>query len=280
MADEAPLIQKALKIVSFALILTTLALAVSVGYSGYQEFSALKSLQTNSNQLQFGMAGNNLTISGINIPNNMTFPMKIDLTGIAALAGSPIGKFDSGSETLQPGQVAPLKIALGLNFSQALRDVNVFKQVLLNGSTLQINASIDASVYPIIGLNITQVINQTMPAILGNFSAKINPSQVGLSSDFMSVIVPVQLSWTNGSPFQFGGILNLNLTGIPGKPVGNYAGAGGPFSLVSGPNQDTITFKIPVSDFSGNGFPRGTYTMNVSIKAYGNSITFPESVTV
>jgi hypothetical protein len=226
------------------------------------------------------MVGNNLTVTGITIPNNMSYPMKIDITGIAAIEDSPIGKFDSGAHTLAPGGSIPLDIALGLNFSQALHDSSVFRKALLNGSSLLINASIDASVFPIIGLNVTQAVNQTMPAVLGNLSTTIDPSKVTLSSDYTQVIVPVELSWTNGSPFQFAGNLNVVLTGIPGKPTGNYASGGGAFSLVPGPNQDTVTFKIPLSDFSGNnnGLPKGTYIMNISLNAFGNSLSFPESV--
>ncbi len=280
MGNEAPLIQKALKIVSFALILTTIALAASVGYSGFREYQALRGLESNSNQIQFGLSGNNLTLSGINIPNNMTYPIDLHITGVAALEGSLIGKFDSGSKILQPGQVEPLNVNFGLNFSQAFRETNVFKQALLNGSTLQVNASIDASVYPIVGLNITQTINQTMPAVLGNLKASINPSQVTLSSDGRSLLMPVQLSWTNGSPLQLIGNMNLNLTSIPGKPLGNYGTGGGPFAITPGPDQDNITLKIPLSDFSGSNLTRGTYTMDISIDAFGNSITVPESVTI
>src|SRR5207245_1560292 len=153
------LIVKALKIVSFALVLTTLSIAVAAGYSGYQEYEALSGLaQSQTGQLNFGIVGNNLTISGINIPNNMSFPLSVQLLGIAALQGAEIGSFDSGAHILQPGQVMPLLIILGLNFSKALSQAGVFRTAMLNDSVFEINASIDATVYPIIGLNITKSI--------------------------------------------------------------------------------------------------------------------------
>src|SRR5712692_807568 len=107
MYSEAPLTSKALKLVSFALTLVIVSVAMVGGYSAYQEYSALSTFGTNQQgSANVSMSGNNLTISGISIPNKMSLPMRLEILGNASLEGSPIAIFDSGSQTLQPGQLS------------------------------------------------------------------------------------------------------------------------------------------------------------------------------
>ncbi len=281
MGTEAPLITRALKIVSFALILTTVSLAVSAGYSGYQEYTGLSNMAlSQSSELRVGFVGNDLRISGLSIPNNMSFPLKIDIAGVAGLQGATLGRFDSGAQTLAPGQVEPLNITLGLNFSRALATPTIFKQAWLNYTLFEINATIDATVPPLIGLNITKSINQTLPPVLGNLAATPLVSGVRLSSDGKSLLVPFQLNWINESPIQVKGQINVTLTNMPGRLPGSYGSGSGPFSLMTGANQFTATIVVPLSNLSQNNLPKGSYTFNVSINALGNSVSFPATVTI
>jgi hypothetical protein len=120
-----------------------------------------------------------------------------------------------------------------------------------------------------------------MPAILTNFQVHLNQSGAKLSSDYSHLLVPVSLNWNNPTPITLSGGLNFTLTSIPGKTaLGNYGTGGGNFALVSGANQNNYTLSIPVSDLSGGSLQSGAYSFEITISAFGNSVSFPETVNV
>jgi hypothetical protein len=278
---EAPLIAKALRIVSLALIISTVALVAAVGYSAYQEYSAISKLAgSDFNSLNESFNGSNFTLSGLVIPNNMSFPLTVDLKGNFSLLGYEIGTFDSGSQTIAPGGQAALSLSAPLNFLALLQVKNNLQQILLSPTEITIGTTISAYAQPLIGMNITKSTTVTLPAVLSNFSASIDSGGATLSSNHQYLIVPVSLGWNNLTPITLVGGMNLTLTQIPGKQAGNYGTGGGQLLLVSGPNQETYSLSIPVSDLSGGSLPSGAYTLNISLNVFGQTVTFPETVNV
>jgi len=87
MSRETPLVSKTLSLVSFAIIIVIVALVLSGAYSGYEEYSALtgavnpasSSTQSSQSQLSANINGSKLTISGLNVPNRMTYPLGLAL---------------------------------------------------------------------------------------------------------------------------------------------------------------------------------------------------------
>ena len=79
---EPPFISKTLKLVSIAILIATISIAVTAAYSGYEEYGALTSTVTGSslNQLRLAINGSTLSISGLNVPNKMTFPLTLELS--------------------------------------------------------------------------------------------------------------------------------------------------------------------------------------------------------
>ncbi len=282
MAKEAPLILKALKIVSFALIISTVALGGAAAYSAYQEYSAISKLAGSElGQMSANFSGNVLSLSGLVIPNNMTFPLSVDLNGRIWLDGASLAGFDSGRLTIPPGQVRALSVNATLDFSKALSNKTLLQQMLLNTSNLKLETTIAASAVPLVGMNITKYANTTMPAILTNFQVQLDQSGAKLSSDHSHLLVPVSLSWNNPTPISLSGGLNFTLTSIPGKAAGgNYGTGGGNFTLVSGANQNNYTLSIPVSDLSGGSLQSGAYSFEIMIFVFGNRVSFPETVNV
>ena len=175
---EAPLISKALRLVSLALIVSTVALVAIAGYSGFQEFQALtqtlspssSAFQGNnpsSQGLQEQFNGSTLTISGLNIPNNMSFPLDVQLAGSVELAGTNIGNFTTPNENIASGQVQPIPLSVNVDFQKALSNQSDLMLLLFNSTTLYFKTDLYASIVPLLDLNLTTSSNSSIPSILG-----------------------------------------------------------------------------------------------------------------
>jgi hypothetical protein len=270
-SSEAPLISKALKLVSFAIIVAIVALALSAVYSGYEEYGALTNIVGSSapqNQLNTRVNGSELIISGLEVPNKMTYPLSLDLLGAVSWNNVAIGKFETGASVIQPGQSQNISADVNLNFSQVLKNSAALQIILFNSSTLTINTTIAAGMIPLVGINLTESSNSTEGPLLSGFAVNLEQSQASLSPDGQYILVPMELTWTNQSPFEVEGLwLNATLTGIPGRPSGDYGSCSGQLNLTSGPNNQTFVLKLPTIDFSKKSasLPAGNYTIKFSI---------------
>ena len=268
MASEAPLVSKVFKLVSFAILVAIVALALSAAYSGYEEYNALTAAVGNTssqNQLSAKINGSNLLISGLQVPNKMTYPLSLELLGNISLDDSQIGKFDSGSYLIQPGLTKSINVSVGLNFSKVISNSRAFQSVLFNSSILSINSTIAARMVPLLGINVSKTANSTLGPVMSGFAVNLETSQASPSSDGQFLLVPMTITWINLSPLTAGLWLNANLTGIPGTSPGNYGFASGPVSLVVGQNNETYLMRIPLSEFSGGSFPHGSYDFQITL---------------
>jgi hypothetical protein len=278
MRSEAPIISKALRLASVIVIVAIVALAASVGYSVFQEYKVLGSVfspqgnQGNSQVLQ-SMNGSQLSLSGISIPNNMTYPLTLQLGGEVYLAGVHVSSFVSPVQVIAPGAVGQLQLSASLNYSKIFANSTALQEMLMQPATLSASVSIFAEIDPIAGLNLTNVSNQTIGPVLGQFSA--NPQSPYLNGT--NYVFPLQVSWDNQSPLQFAATLNAEMTGMPGQPAGNYSSASGPLNIVQGPNQETLYFYLPVSQIHPQNI-HGEYDFELTVSADGASVTIPESV--
>lgn len=269
MSKEAPFISKALKLVSLALILATVAIAATAAYSGYEEYGALRNTieRSSAGQLSLSINGSSLVISGLTVPNRMTFPLTLELLGNVSLDNTTVGNFDSGAYVIQPNESQSLDISVPLNFVEVLQNSNALKQALFNSSEISITTVISAGVVPLLGINITNSANTISGPILGDLQASLNTSDVLLSPDGENVQVPLLLSWQNSSPFSTGALwMNANLTEIPGKPTGNYGSTSGLLNLKNGQNEESFLLTLPLSDFSGKTLPAsGPYIVQIDL---------------
>jgi hypothetical protein len=285
MSQEAPLSTKALRLVSLAIIVATVALAASAGYSGYQEYSALSKLASSQSGLNESFNGTTMTLSGLTIPNNMSYPLSLQLLGTVSLGKVHIADFNSQPEVIQPGQSKPLSLAIGLNFASAFANPSVLSSVLFNPFHVTLNTTISTSVIPLLGLNISKSFDQVYPPIFGNLSSSLNIGSATNSPDNKSILIPFVLNWNNLSPLALNGNLGVALTGVPGFPTGNYGNGSGPFSVSAGPNQNTVTLSIPKSgplanEFMTGTYPKGTYTFSLNFATYGINVPLQESVII
>ena len=271
-SSEATLISKALRLVSFAIIVAIVTIGISAAYSGYEEYGALtgavnsQSTSSNGGQLSESINGSALQISGLSIPNKMTYPLDFEILGSVSIANVSVAKFDSGSYRIAPGETKNVSVNVGLNFSNALASSSVFRSLLLNSSKILVNTTIDANMVPLLGINLTKSANTTAGPALSGLSVNLETSRAALSPDGSFVVVPAVISWQNLSPFAFGGLsLNATLTKIPGRGDGNYGSAIAPVILSQGANNLTLNFHLPISDFAGGSVPHGGYTIAMVI---------------
>jgi hypothetical protein len=273
---EPPFISKTLKLVSVAILLATVSIAVTAAYSGYEEYGALTSTVTGGslNQLRLAINGSTLSIFGLNVPNKMTFPLSLELLGTVSLNNVTIGTFDSGTYLIQPSQSQSVNVSIPLSFADLLKNSQALQAAAINSSLLSINTTVSAHMVPLLGINITKAANTTAGPILGDLSANLNSSGVRLSSDGQTLNIPLVLSWENTSPLASGSLwLSGNLTGIPGRSPGNYGAFSGPLNFTQGQNQQAFVLQLPVSDFSG-GFPKGSYTFGIALSQSSTSAPF------
>ena len=280
--SEAPLISKALRLVSLALIIGTVALVATAGYSGYQEFGALagtfsspSSQGNNSSPFSEQFIGNTLVISGINIPNNMSFPLDFQLSGIVGLAGVNIGNFATPVEHIMPGQTQPISISVALDFANALSNATALSLLLFNSSTLTFQTKVSADMVPLLGLNLSSSTNTQIPSILGNFNLSTGSS----SCNSQNCSVPIGISWNNPSPIALNGALKVSVTQIPGV-TGPLPNATVPFNVVAnGPGNETASLVFPTSEIASFSHPQQV-DLDVTFSAFGANVTVPESVTI
>jgi hypothetical protein len=280
--SEAPLISKALRLVSLALIIGTVALVATAGYSGYQEFGALagtfsssSSQGNNASAFSEQFIGNTLVISGINIPNNMSFPLDFQLSGIVGLAGVNIGNFATPVEHIMPGQTQPISISVALDFANALSNATALSLLLFNSSTMTFQTKVSADMVPLVGLNLSSSSNTQIPSILGNFN--LSPGSSSCNSQNCSV--PIGISWNNPSPIALNGALKVAVTQIPGVK-GPLPNATVPFNVIAnGPGNETASLVFPTSEIASFSHPQQV-DLNVTFSAFGANVTVPESVTI
>jgi hypothetical protein len=263
---ETPLVSKAFKLVSFAILIAIVAITLSAAYSGYEEYNALTTVVsgTSQGQLSASLNGSALQISGLNVPNKMTYPLSLEFLGNVSIANAQIGNFDSGAYAIQPGFSKDINISVGLNFSRILTNSEAFQEALFNSSILSINSTIAARIIPILGINITKAANSTLGPVMSNLAVSVETSRASLSPDGQSVLVPVQITWINQSPITVNFWLNATLTQIPGHSPGRYGFASGTLSLAVGGNNETYVMRLPTSELLGGNLQHGTYSVQLS----------------
>lgn len=284
---EAPLITRALRLASLILIVTTVALVASVGYSGFQEFqaisgtfSSLSSSGGNNSTNIFNFNGSSLTISGLDIPNNMTYPLDLQLSGAVGLAGTSIGTFATPMYHIMPGETEPISYSFDLsdlNFSTALSNQSALTSLLFSQTSLTFRLEISASIVPILGLNVsTSSLSLTIPALLGNLN--FTPQTPSCSAQGCSF--PVGVTWNNPSQISFNGGLTVAVTNIPGYSGGSLPSVSLPLKVQANSPGDVT----PTLFFSSNQLqylqPGQQIGLGITFSAFGVNATIPESVTV
>lgn len=292
--SEAPLISKALRLVSLALIVSTVALVAAAGYSGLQEYQVLSgafsqhssqmgnnnnsnssNMQSSSQFLQF-----NGTELSLNIPNNMTFPLTIQLSGLVGLAGTIIGNFSTPQESILPGHIVPISLNMAsLDYQKVLSNQTALDSLLFNSAPLTFSIGISANIVPLLGLNLTTTQNTTMPAILGGLN--LNPGTPNCTSNGCNL--PVGISWNNPSPISFSGNVGVAVTSLPGSTSSSsLPSASIPLNVTAGsPGDVTANLFFSSSNFQPQNFTPGSQIgLNVTFNAFGANVTIPESVTI
>lgn len=284
MNQEAPLITKALTLVSFALIITTVTVVTTAGYSAYQEYNALSGISNSQSNITESFNGTAVSLNGLYIPNNMSYPLSLEILGSAYIANTHIGDFASPQQVIPPGKSATLSFGFNVDLATILQSSALLQTVLFKSFDLELNATISASVVPLIGLNFSKSLSQVYPPLMGNLTTSFEVNKATMSSDNKSILVPLLLSWNDLAPIPLSGSVNATITGIPGQTFGNYGNGTGPFGIVQGQNQDIVTLAIPKSGPLANeiisGNYHGTYSFDLVLSTFGVSVPLSENVTV
>jgi len=169
LAREASFISKALKIVSLAITVAIVTIAVTAAYSGYEEYGALTSVGgVTSSQLSASINGSTLMISGLNVPNKMTYPLTLELLGNVSIDNAQVGNFDTGAYVIQPGHSQGINVSIPLNYDALLNNPEALKKAMSNSSVLTVDTTVAANMVPLLGINITKSTSMSIGPILGN----------------------------------------------------------------------------------------------------------------
>ena len=274
------MIRQALRLVELAFFIALIAITATAGYSGYQEYNALTSLSKTSN-IHGSLNGTSYTISGIVVPNNMTYPLSLSILAQVSLEHSLVGNFTSGEQMIQPGQTKSLSISFGLNFTRAIEsNTALLQELLFNQTTLFVNSTLLADIVPLLGLSLASSANETLEPALQDLNLQVVSSEV--ASNQSTLLVPIVVSWTNASPFSFNGTIDARLVQIPGNPPGVYGTVSGIADVTPlSSNSLELTFGIPISELRGSTtLPSGSYEFQFNLNAYGTSVQFNRNVTV
>jgi hypothetical protein len=283
--------------VSLALIVSTIALVAAAGYSGFQEYQVLSGAVSQQSS-QMGNNNNNdngnssssnspssqfLQFNGtelsMNIPNNMTFPLTIQLSGLVWLAGTIIGNFSTPQQSILPGHTMPISLNMAsLDYQKVLSNQSALDSLLFNSAPLTFSIGISADIVPLLGLNLTTTQNTTIPAILGGLN--FNPGTPTCTSSGCNL--PVGISWNNPSPISFSGNVGVAVTSLPGSTSSSLPSASIPLNVTArSPGDVTANLFFSSSDFQPQNFAPGSQIgLGITFNAFGANVTIPESVTI
>jgi len=281
-SQGTPMIRGALRLVEIALMIVLVAIAATAGYSGYQEYRALTSLAGTSN-IQGSLNGTKYSITGIEVPNNMSYPLSLSILGQVSLEHSPVANFTSGKQMIQPGQTKNLSISFDLNFTKALESNSVlFQKLLFNQTKLFVNSTVQASIAPLLDLSLASSANETLGPVLQNLEVQLQSSQAQLSTNQSALLVPLAASWINNSPLSFNGTVQATLVAMPGQPLGDHGSASAAVVILSSsPGSLAMILEIPLSSLlNHSSLPSGNYEVQFTIDAYGTSAVFDRNVTI
>jgi hypothetical protein len=258
-----------------------------------QEFKALSGAFTQ--QSQTGTSSNNNNNNGntqssqflqfngtdlsLNIPNNMTFPLTVQLSGLVRLAGTTIGNFTSPLQSIPPGQTIPISLNLSsLDYQKVLSNQTSLDSVLFNSAPLTFSIKISANIIPLVGLNFTTNQNTTMPAILGGLN--VNPGNPTCTTSGCNL--PLGISWSNPSPISFNGNVGVAVTSLPGASSSTLPKVSLPLNVTAGsPGSVNANLFFSSSNIQPQNFTPGSKIgLGITFNAFGANVTIPESVTI
>jgi hypothetical protein len=262
MPKEAPFISKTLRLVSLALILATVAIAGMAAYSGYEEYGALTKSVGTTSQLNASLNGSDLVLSGLTVPNKMTFPLSLELLGNVTMDNATIGKFDSGTYLIQPNESQAVNVTVPVSFAALLNNPNSLSQAAFNSSEISITTTLSAHVVPLLGINLTRSANSTVGPVFGDLSASLNLTGAQPSSNSKDYNVPLILTWENSSPLSDGAVwFSANVTSTSVEDLGSTSGF---LNFTEGQNRQIFPVTIPASEFRSGSFG-GTNYLEISL---------------
>jgi hypothetical protein len=275
---EAPLISKALRLLSIAVIVGMVALVASLGYSGYQEFQVLSGGfssggNNNSSPFSANFTGSAVTVV---IPNNMTYPLDVQLLGSINLGGTNIGTFASPVEQILPGQSMPISVPVSLDYEKVLSNQSALNSLLFGSTSLTFATKISANIVPLVGINLSTSSSSNIPGIFAN----LNLSPGTLTNTSQGWSLPLGISWDNPSPVAFNGGLTVAVTSIPGYSGGSLPSASVPLDVQAneeGSATPTLLFTSNQLQYLQPGQQIG---LALTFSVLGANVTVSKSVTV
>jgi hypothetical protein len=195
---ERSTLAKSLWAVSLVVALISLVTFSTVAYSGYQEFRVVV---TPSSGFKLGIASNlngtsySLRIAGT-VPNRGLYSVEFD--GIYSLQdhGTTLVQAPISPVTIQPGRVQNFTDTIVLNILR-IGNATELKQILLNGTSAEINGSATFRLGPLASLSVSNSSAVVISAPLGQFKVG-HPTTTNNGRAF-----EVPISFTDESAYKF-----------------------------------------------------------------------------
>ena len=260
MGKDAPIISKALRLVSFSLTLVAIIIFVTIGYSATQVFQGvISSGDALKVDQRITPEGVDLAFN-LKLPNKGVYPLELDLVGETSVDKVSIGKVVSGPHVIPPGETKQVEFVVPMRLG-SISDKEFVKKLLFQDSNIVVNITTRIGFQPFAFVNVSSGFANPVGSVFSGL--KIEQERVSPFNATHS-LMELKVSYANKSPIPFLGKMTLVIVSTPTRSArGVYGATTVDVSTNSG---DAIvqTIFIPIRN---NVLGAGNYQVEVSVTA-------------
>lgn len=260
MGKDAPIISKALRLVSFSLTLITIVILVTIGLSAWQVFEGFIASSDNLKMEQRVSSDGVDLVVGVNLPNKGIYPLELQIVGESSVDRRVVAKSVSGPYMIQPGEKKAVEFSLPI-MKGSLSDPEFIRKLLFEDSSVTINVTTRIGFQPFAFVNFSSGFGNQGGSVFSNFS--IRHEQTSRFNSTHS-LMQLKVSYTNRSPIPFQGRISLNVVGTPTRTArGVYGATSFDVSVSNNEGIEHTVFLAIRNDAVG----RGNYQVEVITRA-------------
>lgn len=218
------------------------------------------------------MNGTLFSASGLILQNRGLYPITFALSSDILVNGSSLGSSSIGPLTIPPGGEGTIDLNLTQQISQLLTETSLISKLLFNGTSASLRLNVTGGFQPFVTATASETMNTTIGPVLDGFNLKAG---VPTPYNQTHVVLPVDVSFTNGSPITLNATLSALVISTPLKPAsGNYGS--GSMMILSSPGQqfdEPLNIYVPTQDAG-----IGDYVLQLNLTS--QSFTYSWTVTL
>jgi len=250
MGKDAPIISKALRLVSFSLTLAMIMIFVTIGYSAAQVFEGIIASGDRFKTEQ-RVSGNNIElVFKFSLPNKGIYPLELDLVGEASQNKVMLSRVISGPHVIQPGDSKDVEFAIPLR-QGTISDRELIKKLLFDDSETIVNVTTRIGFQPFAFINVSSGFVSPSGAVF----SELKIEQQGVSAlNRTHSSIELKVSYTNKSPVHFDGRMGLVVISTPTRTAKGVYGSTTFNISINSNERITQTVFLPIrNDAIGSG---------------------------